>query len=592
MRTPGGRAHLGSPITPTRGVRVSESAGACARVYVRGGVRPGGPPAGLEVPRDEGRTPAPASPQGPRRLLALRLHLPGRARRRHRPPAPVTTALRPPRPATRPGERRWRGADGRLPRTPLPRPGLAGAPAPPGPACGAGAPAARASGPQRPRGGARPRRRTRRRSSGPGRAPRAPPPRSTGSPEGARGVPAPEEGPGSRSGAASGAEPLPPLPAGAGWGSRRLDGQRRRGPRAAMGEEQSTVSGGGASPEARPPASGVPGPHESPRPRGDLAGAPGPRTASAEPNDGGCRGDLGCVDPSTPEPARTLGAPGRRKSPAAGQPAGLALPGPLNPQTLQQQLEEEEEEAGDRNEEGDEQQEAPPGEEQEPRTRAGAPDQLVLDVLAPRRPLSAKRQVFCSVFCVENDLPEVPTAEQLSPPALPPRAPPVTNPPSTPSSFPSPRLSHPADPLSPDGGSIELEFYLAPEPFSVPSLLGAPPYSGLGGVGDAYAPLMVLMCRVCLEDKPIKPLPCCKKAVCEECLKVYLSSQVTAPPLSPPRVPTPCSVPNPRRGSPAPCASCLLTGSCDETPLPGTSISFSHLGGCRYNIICVVCPHG
>ncbi|ELK00700.1 Putative E3 ubiquitin-protein ligase RNF217 [Pteropus alecto] len=37
---------------------------------------------------------------------------------------------------------------------------------------------------------------------------------------------------------------------------------------------------------------------------------------------------------------------------------------------------------------------------------------------------------------------------------------------------------------------------------------------------------MVLMCRVCLEDKPIKPLPCCKKAVCEECLKVYLSSQV------------------------------------------------------------------
>ncbi|ELW69829.1 putative E3 ubiquitin-protein ligase RNF217 [Tupaia chinensis] len=37
---------------------------------------------------------------------------------------------------------------------------------------------------------------------------------------------------------------------------------------------------------------------------------------------------------------------------------------------------------------------------------------------------------------------------------------------------------------------------------------------------------MVLMCRVCLEDKPIKPLPCCKKAVCEDCLKVYLSSQV------------------------------------------------------------------
>ncbi|EPY77474.1 hypothetical protein CB1_001251015 [Camelus ferus] len=139
-----------------------------------------------------------------------------------------------------------------------------------------------------------------------------------------------------------------------------------------------------------------------------------------------------------------------------------------------------------------------------------------------------KRQVFCSVFCVENDLPEVPSAERLSLPASPPRAPPVTNPPSTPSSFPSPALSLPSDPLSPDGGSIELEFYLAPEPFSVPSLLGSPPYSGLGGVGDPYAPLMVLMCRVCLEDKPIKPLPCCKKAVCEECLRVYLSSQVAA----------------------------------------------------------------
>ncbi|XP_040919637.1 probable E3 ubiquitin-protein ligase RNF217 [Toxotes jaculatrix] len=33
-------------------------------------------------------------------------------------------------------------------------------------------------------------------------------------------------------------------------------------------------------------------------------------------------------------------------------------------------------------------------------------------------------------------------------------------------------------------------------------------------------------CRVCLEDKPIAPLPCCRKAVCDECLKLYVSSQV------------------------------------------------------------------
>lgn len=295
-----------------------------------------------------------------------------------------------------------------------------------------------------------------------------------------------------------------------------------------MGEEQSTVSGGGGPLEARTRAGGAAGPPEPPRPPGHSAGVPGPRAASSEPSGGSCGSDSGCEDAGAPEPAGSRGAPSWSKSRAPGQPAGLALPGPLNPQALQKQLAEEEEETGERKERGDEQQEAPPGEELEPptRVRVEAPDGLVLDVLGPRRPPPAKRQVFCSVFCVENDLPEVPSAERLSLPASPPRAPPVTNPPGTPSSFPSPQLSLPADPLSPDGGSIELEFYLAPEPFSVPSLLGAPPYSDLGGVGDPYAPLMVLMCRVCLEDKPIKPLPCCKKAVCEECLKVYLSSQV------------------------------------------------------------------
>ncbi|KAI3364395.1 hypothetical protein L3Q82_011195 [Scortum barcoo] len=33
-------------------------------------------------------------------------------------------------------------------------------------------------------------------------------------------------------------------------------------------------------------------------------------------------------------------------------------------------------------------------------------------------------------------------------------------------------------------------------------------------------------CRVCLEGKSIAPLPCCGKAVCDECLKLYVSSQV------------------------------------------------------------------
>ncbi|CAK6446569.1 unnamed protein product [Pipistrellus nathusii] len=297
-----------------------------------------------------------------------------------------------------------------------------------------------------------------------------------------------------------------------------------------MGEEQSTVSGGGGAPEPGHPAAGSP---EPPRPpRGDGGGAPGPPAASPDPSGGGgggCGSDSGCAAPGAPEPAGSWGAPGcteSRRAPAP--PAGLA---PLNPRTLPRQLEEqrEEEEAGHRKEDGG--REPPPGEEPQPGARVGGPDALVLDVLGQRRPPAARRQVFCSVFCVENVLPPDPAAEPLPPPpAEPPRAPPpVMDAPGTPSSsLPSPRPARPAaDRLPPDGGGIELEFYLAPEPFSAPPrLLGAPPYPGLGGVGDPYAPLMVLMCRVCLEDKPIKPLPCCKKAVCEECLKVYLSSQV------------------------------------------------------------------
>ncbi|KAJ7424532.1 hypothetical protein WISP_28146 [Willisornis vidua] len=57
-----------------------------------------------------------------------------------------------------------------------------------------------------------------------------------------------------------------------------------------------------------------------------------------------------------------------------------------------------------------------------------------------------------------------------------------------------------------------VDLYLLPEPFS-------------GLIAGEFGPLLVLSCRVCLEEKPIKPLSCCKKAVCEECLRRYLSSQ-------------------------------------------------------------------
>uniref|UniRef100_A0A671WYH4 RBR-type E3 ubiquitin transferase n=1 Tax=Sparus aurata TaxID=8175 RepID=A0A671WYH4_SPAAU len=48
------------------------------------------------------------------------------------------------------------------------------------------------------------------------------------------------------------------------------------------------------------------------------------------------------------------------------------------------------------------------------------------------------------------------------------------------------------------------------------------------GLSDAQAGGGTTMqsCRVCLEGKSIAPLPCCRKAVCDECLKLYVSSQV------------------------------------------------------------------
>ncbi|XP_073431849.1 E3 ubiquitin-protein ligase RNF217 [Dendrobates tinctorius] len=107
--------------------------------------------------------------------------------------------------------------------------------------------------------------------------------------------------------------------------------------------------------------------------------------------------------------------------------------------------------------------------------------------------------VLCTVYCVESDLsgelsPELPAEHELQRPLAD-----IT-----------PRSSVRATgelPLSP--ASLELEL----APFLI------------GSLADGGHKLL-MSCRVCLEDKSIKPLLCCKKGVCEECLKRYLSSQV------------------------------------------------------------------
>ncbi|KAM4787420.1 E3 ubiquitin-protein ligase RNF217 [Cyanocitta cristata] len=115
-----------------------------------------------------------------------------------------------------------------------------------------------------------------------------------------------------------------------------------------------------------------------------------------------------------------------------------------------------------------------------------------------RRP--PRRHVYCTVYCVENDRPPAAAGSPRGGPGV--GQPPARR-----------EVVSGDDPLS-SGGSIEVvDLYLLPEPFS-------------GLIAGEFGPLLVLSCRVCLEEKPIKPLSCCKKAVCEECLRRYLSSQV------------------------------------------------------------------
>ncbi|XP_018597925.2 E3 ubiquitin-protein ligase RNF217 [Scleropages formosus] len=44
--------------------------------------------------------------------------------------------------------------------------------------------------------------------------------------------------------------------------------------------------------------------------------------------------------------------------------------------------------------------------------------------------------------------------------------------------------------------------------------------------GVDYNVSVVLTCRVCLEEQRVTPMQCCRKAVCEDCLRAYISSQV------------------------------------------------------------------
>ncbi|XP_032877091.1 probable E3 ubiquitin-protein ligase RNF217 isoform X2 [Amblyraja radiata] len=116
------------------------------------------------------------------------------------------------------------------------------------------------------------------------------------------------------------------------------------------------------------------------------------------------------------------------------------------------------------------------------------------------------QHVYCTVYCVENENHQSSAlkdeGEQTNYPSESGRSTPTALGRQTPTTL---RLS-------------------ITEPFNISQQIDI---NSLGNlyVGE-YTQLIILTCRVCLDDKPIRPLPCCKKAVCEECLKRYLSNQV------------------------------------------------------------------
>ncbi|XP_029281481.1 LOW QUALITY PROTEIN: E3 ubiquitin-protein ligase RNF217 [Cottoperca gobio] len=115
--------------------------------------------------------------------------------------------------------------------------------------------------------------------------------------------------------------------------------------------------------------------------------------------------------------------------------------------------------------------------------------------------LNPKEHIYCTVYCIDND-------------------------------------SHRADVEITDdvtSDAPEMDFETgqdmgsSPEPslYTLDDLVD--PFGDMGhrlSVEQTGAETAMQSCRVCLEDKTIAPLPCCRKAVCDECLKLYVSSQV------------------------------------------------------------------
>lgn len=119
-----------------------------------------------------------------------------------------------------------------------------------------------------------------------------------------------------------------------------------------------------------------------------------------------------------------------------------------------------------------------------------------------------KEHVYCTVYCIANDNYRIPVENTSDNETS-----------RSPSSSSDVLVSLPTD-----SDLSDREPY--PVPYTVSDLV-----SGLNSSYNANNSVsVVLTCRICLDDRLITPLHCCKKAVCEECLKRYISSQVFTSP--------------------------------------------------------------
>lgn len=129
------------------------------------------------------------------------------------------------------------------------------------------------------------------------------------------------------------------------------------------------------------------------------------------------------------------------------------------------------------------------------------------DAVASDESLNGKEHVYCTVYCIESESRRKKDVEITDDEAVASDAPDVA--------------------LDSEAGR---EAAPSPEPAALYTLDDL--VDPLGDVArrpsarQAGAETATQSCRVCLEEKTIAPLPCCRKAVCDECLKLYVSSQV------------------------------------------------------------------